>query len=242
MMLNNNQRATESEGEKKYLDFDSVLEQLLGMSKDPPTRNDHRLLKTFAPKSKDKGKSSSNETCSYCSKPGHLERNCYFKYPEKGGNTFRERNGDKIAELKRTSGQKKAKDRANTSGIRNARGFIKQNNSVQDDGSYFDNAASFRMTCDFADFEDQELVEFSKNDTIRSAFSQQQRLQGVGRVSYTFEVDGVSELYYLDDVRYCPHLDTKLISFGLWTQRVDLFCSVRRAPRPMGRQNHYDKS
>ena len=76
MMLNNNQRAIESEGEMKELDFDSVLEQLLSMSKDLPTRNDPRLLKTFAAKSKDKCKSSSNETCSYCSEPGHNERNC----------------------------------------------------------------------------------------------------------------------------------------------------------------------
>lgn len=106
MMLNNNQRATKSEGEKKELDFDSVLEQLLSMSKDSPSRNDPRLLKTFAPKSKDKGKSSSNETCSYCSKPGHNKRNCYYKYPNKGGDTFRERNKDKIAELRHTAGHK----------------------------------------------------------------------------------------------------------------------------------------
>ncbi len=88
IMLNNNQRATESEGEKIELDFDSVLKQLLSMSKDSPMRNDPRLLKTFAPKSKDKGKSSFNKTCSYCSKPGHNERNCYYKYPNKGGDTF----------------------------------------------------------------------------------------------------------------------------------------------------------
>ncbi len=88
MMLNNNQCEPKSEGEKKELDFDSVLKQLLGMSKDSPTRNDPRLLKTFAPKSKDKSKFSFNETCSYCSKPGHNERNCYYKYPNKGGNAF----------------------------------------------------------------------------------------------------------------------------------------------------------
>ena len=88
MMLNNNQRATKSEGEKRELNFDSVLEQLLGMGKDSSTRNDPCLLKTFAPKSKDKGKFSSIETCSYCSKPGHNKRNCYYKYPNKGGSTF----------------------------------------------------------------------------------------------------------------------------------------------------------
>ncbi len=32
-------------------------------------------------------------------------------------------------------------------------------------------------------------------------------------------VDGVCELYYLDDVRWCPYLDTKLISCGLLDQK-----------------------
>ena len=87
-MLNNNQCATESEGEKRKLNFNSVFEQLLSMGKDSPTCNDPCVLKTFAPKSKDSGKSSSIETCSYCSKPGHNKRNCYYKYPNKGGDTF----------------------------------------------------------------------------------------------------------------------------------------------------------
>ncbi len=75
------------------------------------------------------------------------------------------------------------------------------------------------MTCDLADFEDQELVESSKDDTIRSAFGQEERPQGVGRVWYNFVVDGVSELYYLDDVRWCHHLNTNLISLGLLDQK-----------------------
>ncbi len=224
MMLNNNQRATESEGEKKELDFDSVLEQLLNMSKDSPTRNDPRLLKTFAPKSKNKSKSSSNETCSYCSKPGHNERNCYYKYPNKRGDAFRERNKVKIAELRHSAGHKNAMDRPGVAGLQNARGFDAQNtmvstSSAQDDGWYFDKTASFDLTFDLADFDDQELVEFSKDETIRSAFCQEERPQGFGRVWYNFVVDGVSELYYLDDVRWCPHLDMKLISLGLLDQK-----------------------
>ena len=39
--------------------------------------------------------------------------------------------------------------------------------------------------------------------------------------------DGVSELYYLDDVRWCPHLDTKLISLGLLDQK-DLTYSAQQ--------------
>ena len=88
MMLANNQRANESEGDKRELDFDSVLEQLLSMSKDSPSPHDSRSLKTSAPKPKDKGKSHSNETCSYCSKPGHSDHSCYYKHPEKASDTF----------------------------------------------------------------------------------------------------------------------------------------------------------
>ncbi len=206
MMLNNNQRATESEGGKKELDFDSALEQLLSLSKDLPTRNDPRLLKTFAAKSKDKCKSSSNETCSYCSKPGHNERNCYYKYPNEEGDAFRERNKDKIAELRYTSGHQNAKDRPGVAGLRNVRGFVAHNTtfstrSAQDDKWHFENAASFHMTCDLADFEDQKLVESNKDDTIQSVFGQKERPQGVGRAWYNFVIDGVSKLYYLDDVR-----------------------------------------
>lgn len=61
MILNNSQRENKSEGGKKELDFDSVLEQLLSMSKDSPALYDSQALKTFAPKPKDKSKSNSNE-------------------------------------------------------------------------------------------------------------------------------------------------------------------------------------
>lgn len=71
------------------IDFDSVLEQLLSMSKDSPAPHDSRSLKTLAPKPNDKGKS--HETCSYCSKSGHNDRSCYYKHPEKWGDTFREK-------------------------------------------------------------------------------------------------------------------------------------------------------
>ena len=65
MMLTNNQRTNKSEGDKKELDFDSVLEQLLSISKNSISLHDFRSLKTFAPKPGDKGKSHSNKTCSY---------------------------------------------------------------------------------------------------------------------------------------------------------------------------------
>lgn len=187
MMLNNNQRAIESRREKKELDFDSVLEQLLSMSKDSLALHDSRSLKTSAPKPKDRGKSYSNETCSYCSKPGHNDCSCYYKYPEKGGDTFRERNKDKIAKLRRATGYKNARERPGTPGLRNAQGFVTQSSTYatsppKDSEWYFDDTAPFHMTGDLADFEDQDLMQSHKDATILSAFGQEERPRGIGRV------------------------------------------------------------
>ena len=224
MMLNNNQRAIESRREKKELNFDSVLEQLLSMSKDSLALHNSRSLKTSAPKPKDKGKSYSNETSSYCSKPGHNDRSCYYKYPEKGGDTFRERNKDKIAKLRRATGYKNARERPGNPGLRNAQGFVTQSSTYatsppKDNEWYFDDTAPFHMTGDLADFEDQDLMQSHKDDTILSAFGQEERPRGIGRVCYNVVVDGVSEPYYLDDVHWCPYLNTKLISLDLLDQK-----------------------
>lgn len=56
------------------------------------------------------------------------------------------------------------------------------------------------MTCDLANFQDQELMHSHRDNTIRSAFGQEKRPRGIGKVWYNFVVDGVSELYYLNDV------------------------------------------
>lgn len=58
-----------------------------------------------------------------------------------------------------------------------------------------------------------------KDDTIRSTFGKEECPQGIGRVSYNFVVDGVAELFYLDDVRWCPYLDTRLISLSRLDQK-----------------------
>ena len=75
------------------------------------------------------------------------------------------------------------------------------------------------MTCDLANFEDQKLMQLHQDDTIRSAFGQEKRPQGIGKVWYNFVVDDVAELFYLNDVRYCPHLDIKSISLSLLDQK-----------------------
>lgn len=75
------------------------------------------------------------------------------------------------------------------------------------------------MTCNLADFEDQGLMQSHKDDTTRFAFGHEERPQGIGRVWYNFVIDGVSELCYLDDVRWRPLLDTRLISVGLLNQK-----------------------
>ena len=87
-MLANNQCANKSKGDKRELDFDFVFEQLLNISKDSSAPHDSRSLKTFVPKSKDKGKSHSNKTCLYYSKLGHSDGNYYYKHPKKTSDTF----------------------------------------------------------------------------------------------------------------------------------------------------------
>lgn len=89
-----------------------------------------------------------------------------------------------MAKLRRTIGHKIARDWPGVSGLLNAREFIVQNttyfySAAQDDGGCFDNAAFFHMTCDLAEFENQEQGESSKYDTIRSAFGQEEHHEGL---------------------------------------------------------------
>lgn len=62
--------------------------------------------------------------CFYYSKPGHNKRNYYYKYPNKGGVAFWERNKDKIAKLWHTVGYKNVRDKPNIAELQNVRGFI----------------------------------------------------------------------------------------------------------------------
>ena len=55
-MLANNQRANEFEGDKKELNFDYVLEQLLSISKDSPSPHNSRLFKTSISKCNPRGR------------------------------------------------------------------------------------------------------------------------------------------------------------------------------------------
>lgn len=87
-MLNNNEHATESEGKKKKLDFDLILEQILYISRDSPMCNNPRSPKTSALKSKYKSKTFCHKTSSYCNKPSQFKRNCYFQYLENSKKTF----------------------------------------------------------------------------------------------------------------------------------------------------------
>ena len=178
-------------------------------------------LKTFALKPKDKGKSHSNKTYLYWSKPGHSDYSCYYKYSKKASDMFQEKQRDKITKLKCTIGNKNSKERLQTFGLCNTWEFIATNvvthttNSSKDDKWYFNNDASFHMTYDLIDFKDQELMQSHKNDIIWSGFGPKKRPQGISKVWYNFVVDSITDLFYLDDVYYCPHLNTKLISLVL---------------------------
>lgn len=171
-MVANNQYANKFKGKKKELNFDSILKQLLSMSKDSPAIHNSQSLKTSIPKSKDKSKSHSNKTCSYSTESGHNNHSCYHKYPEKWRDSFWKKHKDKIAKLKYDAAQKNSKKKAGTFGNCNAWRFIIHNiavhttSSPKEDKWYFNNAVFFHMTCDLANFEDEELMQSHKNNTI----------------------------------------------------------------------------
>lgn len=187
-MLANNQRVNKSEGDKRELDFDFLLEQLLSMGKNPPSPYNSQSLKTSTLKPKDKSKSHSNKICSYYSKPSHSNHSCYYKYSEKKSDTFQEKQKNKITKLKCIAGNKNSKEKQGTFSLRNAPRFITTNvvgqiiNLFKDKKWYFDNAASFYMTCDLSDFEDEKLIQSYKDEMIRSIFGHEKRPQTISRI------------------------------------------------------------
>lgn len=153
-----------------------MLKQLLSISKNLTTPYDSRLLKTFAPKPKDKSKSPSNKACSYCSNLDHSNHSYYYKHSEKPLDKFWEKQKDKIGELKYTTRNKNTKNRPGTFGLQNARKFLTYNilipfsNSSKDDEWYYDNITLFYKTCNLSDFKDHKLIELYKDNIIRSVF------------------------------------------------------------------------
>lgn len=70
------------------------------------------------------GKSHSNKMCSYSSKPGHSNCRCYYKHLKKALDIFREKQKDKIVELKYTVKNKNSRKNLGMSGLQNAWGFL----------------------------------------------------------------------------------------------------------------------
>ena len=73
------------------------------------------------------------------------------------------------------------------------------------------------MTFDLADFQDTANLTKCQHpqDDITLADGSTILPDGIGTVSLTFRVNGHSEKIFLSGVRYCPKLDTKLISLGM---------------------------
>ena len=82
---------------------------------------------------------------------------------------------------------------------------------------YFDNAASYHMTFDLANF--QDIANLTKcqypQDNITLADGSRILSDWIGTVSLTFHVNRHTEKIFLSGVCYCPKLDTKLISLGM---------------------------
>ena len=179
-------------------------------------------------KPKDKRKDL-RDLCPYCSRPGHMEEKCYYKHPERASQNFRERFKDRIQELQSKANATRSHtnvevniDNASEHFSSENRGLIVQTKGRilatggHDKNWYFDNAASYHMTFDLADFQESELTKCQHpRDDITLADGSTILPDGIGTVPLLFCVNGQTEKISLSGVRYCSQLDTKLISLGM---------------------------
>ena len=111
------------------------------------------------------------DLCPYCSRSGHIEEKCYYKHPERASQNFRERFKDRIQELQSKANATRSHtnvevniDNASEHFSSENRGLIVQTKGRilatggHDKNWYFDNAASYHMTFDVADFQESKLT------------------------------------------------------------------------------------
>ena len=179
-------------------------------------------------KPKDK-KKDLRDLCPYCSRPSHIEEECYYKHPERASQNFWERFRDQIQELQSKANATRSHRNVEVD-IDNAfehlssenRAFIAKTKGRilatrgHDKNWYFDNTASYHMTFDLANFQESKLTKCQHpQDNITLADGSTILPDGIGTVPLLFCVNGQTEKISLSGVRYCSQLDTKLISLGM---------------------------
>ena len=121
-------------------------------------------------KPKDK-KKDLRDFCSYCSKSGHIEEKCYYKYPKCTSQNFWKRFKNQIEGLQSKANANRSYINVNVN-INNTfehflsknQGFIVQTKrrilatGRNDNNWYFNNAVLYHMAFNVADFEESELT------------------------------------------------------------------------------------
>ena len=230
MMLNNNRKASkQSQKTKIEPDFDSILEQILNLDTQKKTSEARSMKSALKPKEKKKSSTEPSDLCPYCTRPGHLEEKCYYKHPERASEDLRQRFQSRIKELrskanatKTQNGDKNDADNDESTALGN-RGYVTQQKDVvlatgsHDPNWYFDNAASYHMTFDLADFDNADSLTQCRHpqDDITLADGSVILPDGIGTITLLFRTKNSTEKIFLSGVRYCSKLDTKLISLGM---------------------------
>ncbi len=235
MMLNNSRKAKQARGVKTEPEFDFILEQILNLDTQRKT-SEARFMKSSS-KPKDK-KKDPGDLCPYCLRPYHIEEKCYYKHPERANQNFQERFKDRIRELQSKANATRSHTDVEFNIENVSEQYLSENRGLiaQDEGRilatgghdkswYFDNAASYHMTFDLADFQGATLMKCQHpQDDLILADGSTILPDGIGTVPILFCVNGHTEKISLSGVHYCPKLDTKLISLGMLDEK-GLACS-----------------
>ncbi len=96
MMLNNSRKAEQAKGVKSEPGFDFILEQILNLDTQRQSSEARSMKSLSRPKDR---KKDPGDLCLYCSRPGHIEKKCYYKHPERASQNFREKFKDRIREF-----------------------------------------------------------------------------------------------------------------------------------------------
>ena len=230
MMLNNNRKASEqSQKTKVEPDFDSILEQILNLDTQKKTSEARSMKSALKPKEKKKSSTEPSDLCPYCARPGHFEEKCYYKHSERTSEDFRQRFQNRIKELrfkanatKTQNGDKNDAENDKSTTLGN-RGYVAQQKDVvlatgsHDPNWYFDNAASYHMTFDLANFDNADSLTQCRHpqDDITLADGSVILPDGIDTITLLFRTKNSTEKIFLSGVRYCSKLDTKLISLGM---------------------------
>ncbi|SLM41056.1 gag polymerase env [Lasallia pustulata] len=231
-MLNLNLNQKDTEGKVKDPELDEVINQLIQQELRSAVINtkdavkgmkmDNKRLNTGGSKSdkkKEKGDTKGNG-CYTCGYINHQQPTCWFAHPELGTEEWREKNRERIKELKKNPKNPKAnsakKSNMESKDEKKNRSMFVRARSVKlvnakDPEWYLDSAASANMMYDLTAF----ATPFSQsNEDIYLADGSKIRASGHGTITLHVQINGVDQKVDIKDVYYCPELESNLLSLG----------------------------